>query len=71
MAVFNYRALRSNGEQVEGEFKLQNKAEVYRRLEKDGLTPITVVSSGSQAEEHEEDDVREQPRLRRAQVIHF
>lgn len=42
MSLFNYQALRSNGEMVSGELQAQSRSEAYRKLDQQKLQPISL-----------------------------
>jgi type II secretory pathway component PulF len=50
MSVFEYRAVRPGGEAVSGELQAQSRGEVYQRLERERLQPISVKLKGGAAE---------------------
>lgn len=74
MPAFVYTALDAAGQQVSGSFSVSSRAEVYRKLEAQRLTPIKVsedesgVRSASRAETK---DQAPAPVLKRAQLILF
>ena len=46
MSVFEYRAVRPGGEAVSGELQAQSRGEVYQKLERERLQPISVRLKG-------------------------
>lgn len=74
MPAFAYTALDTSGKQVTGSLAVSTRAEVYRQLESQRLTPIKVAeetTAASKAAKEEAKDTSPAPVLKRAQLILF
>ena len=70
MALFNYKAVRPNGEVLEGEMEAADEAALVKALQLDGLIPIKTSLAGKEG-------VfsglfrKKQPQVKQEQVLHF
>ncbi|WP_009962527.1 type II secretion system F family protein [Verrucomicrobium spinosum] len=74
MPAFAYTALDTSGKQVTGSLAVSTRAEVYRQLESQRLTPIKVAeetTAAAKAAKEEAKDNSPAPVLKRAQLILF
>lgn len=77
MPSFTYTALSSTGQQVSGKLQVGTRAEAFRRLESQSLTPMKVVEEAGAASTAkgkavaQATAISEQPKLKRAQLITF
>ena len=73
MPAFSYIALDASGKQVTGSLSVSTRAEVYRKLESQRLTPVKVSEDAKTGEalKQETADAAPAPVLKRAQLILF
>lgn len=74
MPAFAYTALDSAGQQVTGSLSVSSRAEAYRRLESQRLTPIKVAEDAAGAKSANKAETKDDapaPVLKRAQLILF
>lgn len=74
MSLFNYQALRPNGEKVSGELQAQSRSEAYRILDQQKLQPISLSQKGGDTPVRtgEKADAPQDPiLLSRSQIILF
>ena len=74
MPAFNYIALDGSGKQVNGSLNVATRAEAYRKLEAQRLTPVKVSEDAKKAEAKaitKAEAAMEKPVLKRALLIHF
>src|SRR5690242_11260878 len=74
MPAFAYTALDASGQQVTGSLSVSSRAEAYRKLESQRLTPIKIAedaNSARAASRAEVKDTTPPPVLKRAQLILF
>jgi type II secretory pathway component PulF len=75
MPAFAYTALDAAGQQVTGSLSVNSRAEVYRKLEAQRLTPIKIAEDANAVKtagsSGDAKDVLGPPILKRAQLIHF
>jgi len=70
MALFSYKAVRSNGEVLEGEMEAADEAALVRALQLDGLIPIKASAAGTgglfSGLFH-----KQRPQIKQEQILHF
>lgn len=75
MAVFAYTALNPSGEQITGSLTVASRAEAYRKLEAQALTPVRVTeetrADSAKAKAAERADELQPVKLKRSQLILF
>lgn len=74
MPAFSYTALDATGKKINGNLSVSTRAEVYRKLESQKLTPIQVTEDSKQTEQAKAEAVQAAappPVLKRAQLILF
>jgi len=74
MPAFTYTALDASGKQVNGSLTVGTRAEAYRKLEAQRLTPVKVSEEAAKAHAREAADaeaIMPPPVLKRALLIHF
>ena len=77
MPAFTYTALNTSGQQVSGKLTVGSRAEVFRKLESQSLTPMKVIEDASAGKSQRASAKAqaagdfEAPKLKRAQIILF
>ena len=71
MPIFSYKAVRQNGEVLEGEMEAVDQTALLRQLQDDGLIPIKTGLAGQQGFAGLKLFRQQKPRISQEQVLHF